>query len=244
MIIRSSGHDYIIIRQHDHGLLAGELAANWGNDRFLFPEHQLILAAALHDVSWIESDIHLRWNHTENVPYDFTTFPLDERLHLYERGLNKTEQLTPYGGLLASMHYCSFLDHSDAPHNVSQFLQNERARQKRLRQRFAQEPVERDLRHLQTWDQLSLYVCMNRPGAQKNEEHPWFRNGINAMTHTGESVTIRTRWLNEQTITLDPFPFTDSWSASLPYSIVSQSPDSDDPKPNNLYHQDICFRPS
>ncbi|HET7521885.1 MAG TPA: DUF3891 family protein [Bacillales bacterium] len=240
LIVRESGNFYIFIRQHDHGLLSGEIAANWGNDPFQPPEHKLVLAASLHDVSWIEADARLPWNEEQNLPFDFTSYPLHKRLDMYEKGLNTTERLNPYGGLLTSMHYCSFFKQEEAE-GIRRFLQHESARQDRLKQRFFGEPVETDLRLLQLWDNLSLYICLNRPGATKKEEHPWFKNGIKAAAKTGEAVTMQLRWLNERTVTVEPFPFRRSWSTRLPYSKARKSLGKKDPDIGKICYQHIRF---
>jgi hypothetical protein len=161
---------------------------------------------------------------------------------MYEKGLNLTERLNPYGGLITSMHYCSFFEKN---HNekVDHFLQQEHHRQEKLKKMFFEERFEDDLRHLQLWDNLSLYVCLNRPGVNKQEEHPWFRNGIKTKSKTGDTVMLNLGWLNERTITLDPFPFAESWSTTLPYSKARKSLGPADPDINKMYKQHIRFVP-
>lgn len=243
MIIREDGSFYILIRQHDHGLLSGEIAAHWGNEHFEAPEHKLVLTTSLHDVSWYETDQVLQWDEAGDHPYDFTSLPLESKLPMYEKGLNLTERLNPYGGLLTSMHYCSFFK-KNQNEKIDHFLQGEHRRQERLKRKFFGERFEDDLRHLQLWDHLSLYVCLNEPGVKKEKEHPWYQNGIKTEFKTGETLTLNLRWLNERTITLDPFPFAESWSTTLPYSKVRRSLGPADPDINKTYEQHIRFVPN
>lgn len=243
MIIRDSGAFFILIRQHDHGLLSGEMATHWGNSSFAKPCDKLALTASLHDISWLESDAVLHWNAEKNKPYDFTSLPMDIRLSMYEKGLDLTEQLHPYAGLLTSRHYCSFFEKGQES-NINHFLEKEAARQARLEPAFFDQPIENDFRALQMWDNLSLYVCLNRPGVKKEKEHPWYKNGIKAQTADGETVTILPRWLNERTITLDPFPFSESWSTTLPYARVRKSLGPSDPDREKIYHRRIRFIPN
>lgn len=240
MIIRENDRFFILIRQHDHGLLSGEIAANWGNPDFAVPDHELVLTTSLHDLSWIETDNALRWNDEIDRPYDFTSLPFETRLPMYENGLDLTEQLNPYGGLLTSKHYCSFFNEGESE-KTDLFLQREHRRQKRLRRVFFGKPVKIHLRHLQLWDNLSLYVCLNRPGATKQEEHPWFKDGIQAVTRKGQPVKIDLHWLNERTITIDPFPFAESWSTTFRYSKVRKSLGPKDPDSQKTFRQHIRF---
>ncbi|HEX7065814.1 MAG TPA: DUF3891 family protein [Bacillales bacterium] len=244
MIIRESDQFFTFVRQHDHGLLSGEIAGHWGNENFIAPKHRLILTTAFHDLSWIESDSILHWNDEENRPYDFTSLPNAARLPMYQKGLNLTEQLHPYGALLTSKHYCSFF-RKGQDRDTDLFLQEEQNRRERLRLNLTYFPdsLESDLRHLQLWDNLSLYVCLNRPGADKEEEHPWFKNGIKAFSKMGETVKIHLRWLNERTISLKPFPFTESWATTFPRSKVRKTLGTADPDAENRFRQHICFIP-
>lgn len=240
LIIREHNNLYILIHQHDHGLLAGDIAANWGQGNFISPSRNLVLTASLHDLSWVETDTTLQWNNEANRPYDFTSLPLEEKFPMYKKGLDQTERLNPYSALLTSMHYCSFFK-AHQNEQVDRFLRQEEKRQTRLKKTFFYEPIDLDLRHLQLWDNLSLYVCLNEPGVSKEQEHPWFKNGINAVTQTGETVSMHAHWLNERTITLDPFPFRQSFSTTLPYYKAKKSLGPDDPDLHKRFHEDVRF---
>ncbi|HET7579870.1 MAG TPA: DUF3891 family protein [Bacillales bacterium] len=242
MIIRETDNFFILIHQHDHGLLAGEIANYWGNANFTEPPHRLVLTAALHDLSWIESDTQLHWNDKENRPYDFTSLPLETRLPMYEKGLDKTEKITPYGGLLVSSHYSSFFKEEQGE-EVRQFLKKEENRRGRWKEKFFDKPLDSDLHQLQLWDNLSLYICLNPPGTHKEQEHPWFKNGIQAVTKDEQKVTIHLRWLNERTVALEPYPFKKSWSTTLPYAKVRKSLGPDDPDVKKTFRQYIRFVP-
>src|SRR5687768_18404240 len=54
MIRRQQGDDWLLITQHDHALLAGELAEHFGNEYFARPEPRepALRGVRLHDCGW------------------------------------------------------------------------------------------------------------------------------------------------------------------------------------------------
>jgi Protein of unknown function (DUF3891) len=60
MIIAEGPKEYRLITQNDHGDLAGQFAAHWGNDKFarLNPYPSVVLAAEAHDNGWWHWDIN------------------------------------------------------------------------------------------------------------------------------------------------------------------------------------------
>ena len=60
MIVAEGPEQYRLITQNDHGDLAGQFAAHWGNDKFarLNPYQSMVLAAEAHDNGWWNWDIN------------------------------------------------------------------------------------------------------------------------------------------------------------------------------------------
>ena len=60
MIVTEGPQQYRLITQNDHGDLAGQFAAHWGNDRFarLNPYPSMVLAAEAHDNGWWHWDVN------------------------------------------------------------------------------------------------------------------------------------------------------------------------------------------
>jgi hypothetical protein len=58
MIVAEGPSQYRLITQNDHGDLAGQFAAHWGNDKFarLKPYGSMVLAAKAHDNGWRKSE--------------------------------------------------------------------------------------------------------------------------------------------------------------------------------------------
>src|SRR6516165_9136312 len=83
MIIAENSEYYRMISQNDHGDLAGQFAAHWGNEQFarLEPYQSMVLAAETHDNGWWDWDIypsiHRRagradtvYPHAARIPFD------------------------------------------------------------------------------------------------------------------------------------------------------------------------------
>ena len=179
MIVRAEGDSLLLVRQADHALLSGSLAAAWGAEPWQAPEpyHSVVVGARLHDLAWTPFDETLA-RRPDGRPYAF--FEVDRVLltRLYGRGLDAVEALDGYAALLGSLHYTGFFtSHWGWRHRTSSsalqgeekeaveaFLGAEAARQRRLRDRLGVDQAqERQLMcnylWLQLWDRISLDVC-------------------------------------------------------------------------------------
>ncbi len=73
MIIRERKDSYIMIKQHDHAFLSGEITKHF-NPALLNSEdsfEDVIYAAYEHDCSWIGLDDTPIWNDGATTPYTF-----------------------------------------------------------------------------------------------------------------------------------------------------------------------------
>jgi hypothetical protein len=245
MIVRDQKEHFVLIQQHDHALVSGRLAAHWGRQDFPHlekPDGALVLAARLHDIGWRELDAAPEWNPAEDRPYSFVDEPLDRKLAHYRKGLDHVMKEDVYAALLCSMHYASFFPperlQALGP-DAETFLNAERVRQAAIRERLQQagrseEWARRqsDLILLKLWDDMSLYVCLNEPGASKAAEHPWYREGFRPIRSSpapdgsageGEALRIQARWLDPTTVTLNPFPLTGPLEIRLEFTRLSKS---------------------
>ncbi len=245
MILRETEEHFTLYTQHDHGLLSGEMGTNWGNGPFPQLPFRVIFAAAIHDISWIYEDEIISWNSKEDKPYDFVDLPLKRRLDMYAKGLDMTEKLDPYSAALVSKHYSSFYSEEDGE-DVKRFLQNERTRRAELAESgsITLTAFADDLKTLRLLDNLSLYVCLNNPGAPEEDVHPWFRDGVTAYKADGGEEKLFLEWVDQQTITVDPFPFRTEWTASIPYYRIQKSQKVDNlDKMKEQQHQLVTFAP-
>lgn len=237
MIVRENETHYLLIDQHEHALLSGCFAHHLHPK---YPEHhyELALATALHDTSWIDLDYDLPWDDINEKPYDFKTLPKSIRLPLYKKGIDQLERMTTYGAYLTSMHYCSFFKNNTNDEQVLDFLQFEIKRRERLRKNFKHPKTDTDFHWLQFFDDLSLYTCLNPPGVKKEQEHPWYKNGI--FNHAlGKQVEVK--WLNERTILVKPFMFIEPFQAIIHYRKCRKSLGHLDPDLHTIYSKTVTF---
>jgi len=105
MIISENSDYYRMISQNDHGDLAGQFAAHWGNDRFdkLKPYQSMVLAAETHDNGWWDWDIYPSID-DNGVPIPFTRTPREFRSNFYGKGIDNVIARDAYAGLIVSMH--------------------------------------------------------------------------------------------------------------------------------------------
>jgi hypothetical protein len=118
----------------------------------------------------------------------------------------------------------------DSP-ELTEYLKQEEERRARIRRDLEQsEPIGEselyyDSRLLQFCDDLSLYIALNKPGAPKSEEHPWWKDGFSGSEDFGftDGKAITAEWDGESKLVLDPFPFTEEFAVSLEVRKVERS---------------------
>lgn len=226
MIIRERADEWVMIEQHDHAEIAGEMARKL-KACFLQADDKrssVELAIREHDRGWLPFDQHPIINDVMKTPYSFLDFPLPYKSILYKQGIDEVETLNPYAGLLCSYHYEQFMIKHEADPYVAAFLQSEKERQARLISKFSSIPMDVILHHfalLRFCDNLSLYVCLNEPGVSKELEHPFFRHGIDAPCQEAERIQLS--WFDSCTIQLEPFPFKEEWTVILIQKVVPKA---------------------
>lgn len=214
MIVREQGEDFICIYQHDHALLAGELASHYNGT--IFPYSSTLYGIAFHDIGWKAYDLKLAWNEEKDRPYTFEDTPLEEKLTLYRNGIDQVEAIYPYAGFLCSKHYCGFFA-NDFSELAVRFREQESIRQHQLRQFFTKEEerqIQKNYRLLRFFDDLSLALCLNEP---QKKDHPWFADGI-----LFNEKKYQWKWLDEKRLYVDPEIFTRDFQVELPYIIVGR----------------------
>jgi hypothetical protein len=202
-----------LVRQNDHALLSGRLAAQWIGDGDTPPDFDTVLAIALHDLSWADADREPRFDPDTGGVVDFTSWSDPDREPLQTAGLDLVERVSPFAALLGSLHYERFLDPDEFP----DFAAGEKRRQQRLGKECGLAPddprVEAGRRLLRHLDVLSLLICLTGPGT--TDAPGWLTPERVGVRPDGERYDPR--WTDEGTLVCDPFPFAGRFTVAYPW---------------------------
>lgn len=220
MICRPKRDWWLLISQLAHSWVAGQLATAWGNEEFgpPTPREAVILATALHDIGWSEWDAAPRLR-SDGRPVNFLETSLDETRQVWQRSVAYVGSLDPYAALLVSLHastiYRRRQERGAAPPaeqgELQTLMEVGTATQAALQEQLKGHPlygpaVEPDslwanYRILRTCDMLSLALCTGPLGEGEIPEVPGRR--------PGEWTTLRYFPLNQNTLALAPYPFSE-----------------------------------
>jgi len=221
MIIREQRDAFVMTEQNEHAEISGEIITHWKENLFIGASRRRAVeyAIAKHDLGWEKFDKQPFWNDKKQEPFTFTDFPLLPKTVLYTNGIDEVEKENLYAGLLCSVHYARFMEWENHP-AADKFIDQEKQRQQRILEQM--DTVNKDTFHthfamLQLCDSLSLYLCINEPGAGKGEEHPFFRDGIQTSSafrsFMKENMTLT--WKTPDTIAINDFPFKHPFTVTL-----------------------------
>lgn len=215
MIVRERPDSFVLFKQHDHGLAAGEIARRWAEEPR--PLGSVLYAVANHDLGWRELDEEVLWDEGSGRPHSFMSLPQEAKLPAQGRGIDLVEEADPYAACLYSMHQVRFL--SDAGGEAEALFRDaELARQGRLRAGMSEvkeENLERNFRFLRLCDGISLFVCLNEPGGA--DRPPPYPGGFAFEGRRFEPV-----WEDGDTLRLDPNPFSGPFDIAVPYEEVGR----------------------
>jgi hypothetical protein len=209
MIIRESAKGTILIPQHAHAAISGEIARHWRTDDPESPAQrpEAIMAIEQHDRAWIPLDEVPKQKPDGSGYYSFIDYPLVDKLRAYEQGIMEVREQSRYAAILCSRHYCSFFSDDTDDHRIKAFLEREKGLQQADEQTLSpreRETLETDQKFLEFCDDVSLYICMNEPGASKEEEVGWFRDGF--RQHFSFADKVIGAWVSADQATLTPSP--------------------------------------
>lgn len=105
MIRRHAAGVLQLIKQHDHGLLAGKLAQRFGNAQFIRPDpwESTVLATSIHDCGWPLHDDQPTLN-AEGLPLDVFEVGRSISLNVWTASADRVAARDAYAGLLTSLH--------------------------------------------------------------------------------------------------------------------------------------------
>ncbi|ARD47394.1 DUF3891 family protein [Sporosarcina sp. P33] len=226
MIVREHDKSFSLVAQHHHGQLAGYLMQFWRED--MFPDdkwrNSVLTAITNHDIGWHSFDEQPFWNDAKDVPFGFTDFPLLPKILLYRSGIDRVEKIDAYAAMLCSVHYEQFIEGSGEK-EAREFIHDERLRRERLSEKiegFDAVLFEKHFALLQLGDNFSLYCCLNDPGADKMNEHPFFQQGIPSpfIFPSLPKEKIGIRYTDPHTIRIEEFPFRETFDVKVKQKTV------------------------
>jgi hypothetical protein len=217
VIVRERPDSFVLFEQHDHALASGEFARRWAGE--VRPRAATVRAVESHDVAWRVPDARVRWNEEAGRPYSFVDYPVVPKLRAYAAGIDLLEFWEPYAACLCSMHYETLTRaFGRGSEEEAGFVEAEVRRQGRLREGMAaeeRENLKRNLDFLRLCDGLSLFVCLNEPGAAGRP--PPYPGGFEF-----DGQGFEPAWEDEATLRLDPNPFAEPFGLSVPYTVFGR----------------------
>lgn len=217
MILRDMPDGHLLcINQTSHALMAEEFCRHWGNHEFARPEpySAVMLGIAQHDNGWYE------WEQCPQLrddgrPMDFLHGPPgEEKLALWQRGVDRAGAQHPYAGLLVARHAARL--YQDSFHflptteqaSVSGFIRGQEGLADTVRSLWGtdaqygpaleEEALAANTHLLKFGDSASLRALLSR-GAPRPIDHCPV-DGKNAYVDIAMTIT-------DSVITFDPWPF-------------------------------------
>ena len=236
MIISENSESYRMITQNDHGDLAGQFAAHWGNEQFakLNPYHSMVLAAETHDNGWWDWDIYPSID-DNGAPIPFTRTPREFRSDFYGKGIDNVIARDLYAGLIVSMHGVGLgqkrygtmptMVERDDPYSQKFIAEREPTHKGMIEQlnkmeqyagATSQEQIWHNYLMMQVFDRLSLFFCSNfdiskvaATGAHSKEGKAYYGSTIKPTpAKPGQADgEIQLQVLDHQTVIVQPYPF-------------------------------------
>ncbi|MFN7252757.1 MAG: DUF3891 family protein [Anaerobacillus sp.] len=223
MVVTERENEILLFEQHEHARVCGEFAKQWRDDYFSGHDNRKSVTYAIfeHDNGWIELDQQPLLNKETLLPYSFIDYPLKPKLAAYTNCINRVEKEDDYAALICSLHYTSFFE-GYANGRGAEFITQERLRQEKLRRRLKinKESLLFHYNLLQFCDNLSLYLCLNEPGVDKENEFFWFREGFSQTFSYNSQKRLMAKWLNKDTVSLSDFPFKEEITVTLNYKAI------------------------
>ncbi len=181
MVVAEGANEYILYTQNDHGDLAGQFAAHWGNDKFapLEPRDSMVFAAEAHDNGWWHWDINPEVD-DQGMPITFRRTPRARLYEFIDKGIDNIMAQDLYAGLIASIHHAGLPQHRygtlpAVPRRQDEYTTEFLKRREPLNQELiakvgaskeydganSKDFIWFNYRMMQVFDRLSLFFCCN-----------------------------------------------------------------------------------
>jgi hypothetical protein len=225
MIIYETDDSYILIAQHDHARISGDLIKAWDSALFKSDarKDELILGAYEHDRSWFDLDRIPLWNDATGSPFSFRDYPGNIRFSFYSQALDQLQQQSEYAALLGSILYTALAERFRNEDTVP-FVEREFSRQSAIIKRLGVDVglLQQHAKALFLCDELSLFVCMEPPGTPRSQ-YDWFAEGFQYWFDRSGQTRLIAEWAGKTVIELAPYPFVQPVESELAYRLVSKA---------------------
>lgn len=110
MIRRDNNGGWILITQHDHALLSGQIMAHWGNDNFVKPKpyDEVLFAVRVHDSGWKDWDAQPKVNPENGYPANFTEMSPYDQSVIWSKCYRPYSREHSYAAALIALHFSKF----------------------------------------------------------------------------------------------------------------------------------------
>jgi Protein of unknown function (DUF3891) len=192
MIIQRSfeSHQVIAITQTAHAWVSGQLARQWGNERFssLAPIESLCYAAEQHDRGFLDWERQPTLNPKSGLPQTFESIPLSLHVELRKRSILELKDVSLYAALVTSLYFARTMGKQDPVENhedrqrIAEFLHEQKALQRNLLASLRKDPylrsacsnraIEYNQKLLAAWDRFSVQLRLNADSRFSDDEVP------------------------------------------------------------------------
>lgn len=230
VIVRETKTHFILIQQNDHARLSGEIFNTFSKDLFHTIPKKVSVEYAIfnHDLGWNAVDKMPFWNDEIDKPYSFMNFPQIPKITFYREGIEKVSKVDAYAGLLCSRHYAHFILGGLDTEEARVFVQEEQERKEKYIRHFSdfdESVFEYHYGLLALCDNLSLYVCLNKPDKKSKKNLQMFREGIPTPPQLHETLDvdqIQLTYKNKNSIIINTPLLDKKIKFTVPYKAISK----------------------
>jgi hypothetical protein len=213
MIRRGQDEGWVLINQHDHAELSGEIMRFWGNKEFsrLESYDEVLFAIRGHDNGWKEWDSSPRINPVNQYPMNFLEMTSSDQADIWRRCFKRHSVEHPYASALIALHFGKLNEKSlnKNSNNMAKSLHSEiidfvsnmlKINASDLNLSSLPKDVQVNLGLVQIGDIISLTLC-----------HGWSSNEIKyaPLNYDSSLITLSLESSDSKNFTITPYPFSE-----------------------------------
>ncbi|MGE5445606.1 MAG: DUF3891 family protein [Ignavibacteriales bacterium] len=210
MIRRDEKDGWILISQHDHAELSGEIMKYWGNKEFGGLDSEVLFAIGEHDNGWKEWDSSPKVNSVSRYPMNFLEMSSSDQSEIWRRCFKRHSANHPYASALIALHFGKLNEKSlnkNSNNGMARALQIEisdfvsdmlKINISNSNLNSLPKDVQVNLRLVQVADIISLTLC-----------HGWLSIGIEdvPVSYNGSTAILNLKSIDGSNYVMAPYPF-------------------------------------